>query len=105
MYTWKFSTSDACLFLNLKENRKHQMFECYRVSTLWQKFSNILKATIQWKHLVLGFKSDDLIGRMRYLLISIILNAIHIYNFKVKKENTLNFMFLLKVLCKDVSKY
>ena len=88
LYKWNFSTSDACLFYNLKDSTKHQLFECNRVSNVWHRVSNILKT------IILGFKSDNLIGRTRKLPISIFVCAIKIYKKKLKKKSTINSVFV-----------
>lgn len=37
------------------EDIKHLLFECNNVKCMWECLSSVLKYSIQWKHIVLGF--------------------------------------------------
>lgn len=48
-----------CKICKRNENTKHLIFECENVSEIWNALNVYLKIDIKWKHVLLGFFSEQ----------------------------------------------
>jgi hypothetical protein len=56
---WKIDIPATCLVCNVKEDVKHMLFECSKVSNIWQQLGSIMQVNLRLKHVVIGYYLDQ----------------------------------------------
>ncbi len=67
LHKWKQSVDEKC-FCGKYESVKHMLYECDRISELWNNVSLILKCNIQWKNIICGWPSYDITSKIEILI-------------------------------------
>ncbi len=84
---WNKDITENCDFCGLKQTTKHLLYECPRVSSIWDLVSDVLKVNITYKHLVIGNLEENDFIYNRNLLITYI--SYSIYKHWIQAQNNI----------------
>ncbi len=100
---WNQNITENCDFCGLKHTTKHLLYECPRVSSIWDLVSDVLKLNVTYKHIVIGNVEENEFIYNRNLLITYI--SYSIYKHWIQSQNDIinfNTECLLQFIKKDI---
>ena len=107
LFKWKKIQSPICIYCGNIETIKHVYFECGYVKSMWIKIGKLLNVRIQWKHLVLGVRGDNVTVMFRNMLFSVIMYALYRnwcknIDLNIKYNDGVNVLNCKNIILKDL---